>query len=145
MTTLPVRIAIVAPPPALIGLRTGRVVVPTTRSTPFDGCDAANVATVTHFTQEVLVSPVTTQTMHDALTNRPMTTIYIDDRPYIQVIDQCDADPISLALRSSEPYRITISKGMTFDETVTYWVRRFSGEPIYFTLTINHVTRVAVA
>lgn len=53
MTTPPVRIAIGASPPALVGLRTGRVVVPTIRSTPSGGCDAANVATVTRITQEV--------------------------------------------------------------------------------------------
>jgi len=53
ITTPPVRIAIGAPLPALIGLRTGRVVPAATRSTPFGGCDAANVATVTHLTQEV--------------------------------------------------------------------------------------------
>jgi hypothetical protein len=53
MTTPPVRIAVVAPLPVTAGLRTGRVVVPATRSTPSGGCDAANVATVTHHLQEV--------------------------------------------------------------------------------------------
>lgn len=53
MTTPPVRIAVVASPPVTAGLRTGRVVPAVTRPTPSGGCDAANVATVTHLTQEV--------------------------------------------------------------------------------------------
>ncbi len=140
ITTLPVRIAIGAPLPVTAGLRTGRVVPAAIRSIPSGGCDAANVATVTHHTQEVPVSLVTTQTMHDALTNRPITTIYVDALPSIHVIDQCDADPISLNLRSSNPFRITASGRMTFDATVAYWVRILSGNLTCLTSTMHGVT-----
>ncbi len=144
MATPPVRIAIGAPLPALVGLRTGRVVPAAIRSTPSGGCDAANVATVTHHIQEVPVSLVTTQTMHDALTNRPITTIYVDGLPSIHVIDQCDAIPISLNLRSSNQIRLQVSGRMTFDATVAYWIRFLSRKPIDFTIdfTMTDVTRV---
>lgn len=59
MTTPPVRSVVVTPLPVTTTLRTGRVVVPATRSTPFGGCDAANVATVTHHLQEVLMTATT--------------------------------------------------------------------------------------
>ncbi len=66
MTTPPVRIAVVASPPVTIGLRTGRVVPAAIRSTPSDGCDAANVATVTHLTQEVPMTDPFLDTPDDA-------------------------------------------------------------------------------
>lgn len=64
---------------------------------------------------------ITTQTMHDELSVRPITTVYVDGIPTVRIADQCDAVPLSSNLRSSKTFLIEIRDSMTFDQTVAYW------------------------